>query len=70
MTEILLLNLVEYKLEKEFEGLDYEADMIAFYSRLPEMMAEMFPPTDFGPKSIKLYHTSNVTREEIFECSR
>ena len=47
MTEILLLNLVEYKLEKEFEGLDYEADMIAFYSRLPEMMAEMFPPTDF-----------------------
>ena len=34
------------------------------------MMAEMFPPTDFGPKAIKLYHIDNMTREEILECKR
>ena len=70
MVETLLYNIVEYKSEKEFEGVDFEADMIAFYSRLREMMAEMFPPTDFGPKAIKLYHTDNMTREEILECKR
>ena len=70
MIETLLLNIVEYKSEKEFEGVDFEADMIAFYSRLRGMMAEMFPPTDFGPKAIKLYHTDNMTREEILECKR
>ena len=70
MVETLLLNIVECKSEKEFEGLDFEADMIAFYSRVREMMAEMFPPTDFGPKAIKLYHTDNMTTEEILECKR
>ena len=54
MVETLLLNIVEYKSEKEFEGVDFEADIIAFYSRLREMMAEMFPPTDFGPKAIPI----------------
>ena len=34
------------------------------------MMAEMFPPTDFGPKTIKLYHAVNMTREEILGCKR
>ena len=34
MVETLLLNIVEYKSEKEFEEVDFEADMIAFYSRL------------------------------------
>ena len=41
MVETLLLNTFESKLEKEFEGVDLGADMIAFYSRLREMMAEM-----------------------------
>ena len=54
MVETLLLNIVEYKSEKEFEGVDFEADIIAFYSRLREMMAEMFPPTDSGPKAIPI----------------
>ena len=49
MFETLLLNIVEYKSKKEFEGVNFEADMIAFYSRLREMMAEMFLPTDFEP---------------------
>ena len=70
MVETLLLNIVDYKSEKEFEGVDFEAYMIAFYSRLREMMAEMFPPIDFGPKVKKLYHTDNMTREEILECKR
>ena len=70
MVEALLLNIIEYKSEEEFEGADFEVDMIAFYSRLRDMMAEMFPPADFGPKSIKLYHTDNMTREEILKCKR
>ena len=70
MVEALLLNIIEYKSEEEFEGADFEVDMIAFYSRLRDMMAEMFPPADFGPKAIKLYHTDNMTREEILKCKR
>ena len=34
------------------------------------MMAEMFPPTDFGPKTIKLYHAVNMIREELLGCKR
>ena len=34
------------------------------------MNAEMFPPIDFGPKAMKLYHTDNMTREEILECKK
>ena len=34
------------------------------------MNAEMFPPIDFGPKAVKLYHTDNMTREEILECKK
>ena len=67
IVETVLFNIVEYKLEKEFEGVDIEVNMIAFYPRLQEMMAEMFPPTDLGPK---LYLTKNITREEILECKR
>ena len=50
MAESLLLNIVEYKSENEFEGVEFEVDIIAFYSRMREMMAEMFPPTDFELK--------------------
>ena len=52
MVETLILNIVEYRSEKEFEGLDFEVDMIAFYSRLREMITEMI--TDFGPKAIPI----------------
>ena len=34
MVETLLLNTVEYKSQKEFEGVDFEAYMIGFYSSL------------------------------------
>ena len=47
--ETLLSNIVEYKSEKEFEGVDFESEVVAFYCRLRE-----FPPTDFGQKAIKL----------------
>ena len=67
IVETVLFNIVEYKLEKKFEGVHFEVNMIAFYHRLQEMMAEMFPPTDFGPK---LCLTKNMTREEILECKR
>ena len=34
MVETLLLNTVEYKSQKEFEGVDFEGYMIGFYSSL------------------------------------
>ena len=34
MVETLLLNTVKYKSQKEFEGVDFEAYMIGFYSSL------------------------------------
>ena len=34
------------------------------------MMAKMLPPTDFGPKAMKLHDTDNKTREEVLKCKR
>ena len=45
--ETLLLNIVEYKSEKESERVECEADIMTFYSGLREIATVMFPPTDF-----------------------
>ena len=65
MVETLLLNIVECKSEKKFEEVNFEADIIAFYSGMREMMTEMFSPTSFGPKGIKLYDTDICIREKM-----
>ena len=63
MVETLLLNIV-CKSEKKIEEVDFEADIVAFYSGMREMMTEMFSPTFFGPKAIKLYDTDICVHEK------
>ena len=40
----LLDNLLSYKTEMEFQGLDFQSDLVLCYSKVREMMANNFPP--------------------------
>ena len=53
--ESLISNLIEYKLSKSFEGLDFEADSVSLYSNI----------RDFGPKQLDLLETAQLTKEEL-----
>ena len=44
--------LYEYKVRKDFEGKDIEADLIKFYEDIRQLMALMYPPEDFGLEEI------------------
>ena len=70
MVEALLFNIEEYKAAKTYEGTDFEADVVTFYSSLREMMASVFPVTDFGPVQVTLKTTEGMTREELLEYKR
>ena len=48
MSSALLKTVHEYKSLKEFEGIDFEADLVKFYGDIRESMAEGYPD-DFGP---------------------
>ena len=67
MIENLIYNIQEFKNTKTFEGIDFEADLIEMYEGVRRMVAAMYPPTDFGPVSIPLQETDEMTREELME---
>ena len=48
MVEALLYIMEQYKAAKTHKGTDFEADVITFYSSLREIMASLFPVTDFS----------------------
>ena len=43
MIEALLHNVTSYKADKEYEGIDFEADLVQFYDDIREMMSDMYP---------------------------
>ena len=44
MVEVLLENLVNYKTDMDYKGLDFEKDLPAMYNSIREMMGQMYPP--------------------------
>ena len=67
MVENLIFSIQEYKNSKTFEGVDFESDFVEFYEGVREMVAAMYPPTDFGPVKVALRETDEMTREEMIE---
>ena len=54
MVSSLLVFIKEYKSIKEFEGVDFEADLVSFYEEIRKIMAGSFE--GFG--SVKLWESS------------
>ncbi len=50
MLKDLLTYIKEFKTLKEFEGVDFEADLVVFYEEIRKLMADSFD--DFGPNKI------------------
>ena len=50
MLKNLLTYIKEFKTLKEFEGVDFEADLVVFYEEIRKLMADSFD--DFGPNKI------------------
>lgn len=48
----VIAHLNAYKLEKEYSGIDFEADLVQFYTDIKYMLAETYPPNYFGARSI------------------
>ena len=49
MCDRLIGCLYEYKIKKDFEGRDMEADLVSMYEDLRKAMAAIFPTDHFGP---------------------
>ena len=68
--EMLITNIISYKNDMTFKGLDFQADLVSFYEGVRVMMAEMFPVYDFGPKQIEGEDTDLMSYEEIIQYKR
>ena len=44
--------LYDYKIKKDYEGKDMEADLVRLYEEIRQMMAIMYPPENFGPEEV------------------
>ena len=52
MVNDLLTFIKEFKSKKEFDGVDFEGDLIVFYREIRKMMAINFNDSDFGPVTV------------------
>ena len=42
----------EFKSKKEFDGVDFEGDLVVFYGKIRKMMSINFDGSDFGPVTV------------------
>ena len=52
MLTTLIECIHEFKTQKEYEGKDFEVDLIRLYGEVRKMLATRFSPEDFGPVSL------------------
>ena len=57
--------LYEYKVKKDFEGKDIEADLIKFYEDIRQLMARLYPSEDFGMEEIDELPTDADDQEKL-----
>ena len=63
--EALLENLIAYKNEMSYKGLDFQEDLVEYYSEIRKMMVRMYSPVDFGPENIPLQDTDDMDDDEL-----
>ena len=68
--EALSENLIAYKNEMSYKGLDFQADLVECYSEVRKMMAQMYSPVDFGPENIPLQDTDDMDDDELVQYKR
>ena len=52
MVNDLLTFIKDFKSKKEFDGVDFEGDLVVFYGEMRKMMAINFNDSDFGPVTV------------------
>ena len=52
MVRDLLKFIKEFKSKKEFDGVDFEGDLVVFYGEIRKMMSINFDDSDFGPVTV------------------
>ena len=57
--------LYEYKVKKDSEGKDIEADLIKFYEDIRQLMARLYPSEDFGMEEIDELPTDADDQEKV-----
>ena len=65
MLENLLKIILNYETEKIAEGVDFEGSVVMFYTDIRNSMAEIYSPTDFGPKPIIVANSEAMTSDEL-----
>lgn len=70
MVEALLDNIISYKNEMTYKGRDFQADLVTCYGEVRQMMAIMFPLSDFGPAIISPRDTELMEPEELVQYKR
>ena len=69
MVEALLDNLISYKNEMTY-GRDFQSDLVTCYGEVRQMMAIMFPLSDFGPGIISSQDTDLMEPDELIQYKR
>ena len=72
MVEDLIEALEASKTEYEGRSLDFEGDLVKFYSQLRKTMSEKYEETDFGPTAVSEPTKSmeEMSKEEFKEDKR
>ena len=70
MIEVLLHNISAYKSTKEYEGIDFESDLVQYYGDIRKMMAETHPEEDFGLAEVMVQNTDTMTKSELLMYKR
>ena len=65
MVAVLVKNLLHYKHAEEAEGNDFEGDLVRLYSELRISMSMEFSADDFGPTTITMKDTEEMSKEEV-----
>ena len=66
LTCLLMKKVYDYKTQKEFEGVDFECDLVRFYGDIREGMAEDHPD-EFGPVCVSPPLTSGEVLQKNYQ---
>ena len=65
MIETLIENIISFKSDMTYQGLDFQVDLVAFYEGVRSKMGQMFPVEDFGPSEIKSLDTDLMAEKDL-----
>ena len=54
MVENLIKCLIDHKTVKEYEGVDFESDLVTLYGEIRKMMGGIYTENHFGPVEIEM----------------